>query len=87
MSLLQNIQNKPEYVRWRILYGTLAVCMIVVVALWVWTIRGHVFPKKEITVQETVSSPSPFKVLKESGTVVFKDFVGGINKIKGDFGE
>ncbi|MFC1720813.1 hypothetical protein ACFLY0_01465 [Patescibacteria group bacterium] len=86
MNFLQNIQNKPEYVRWRILYATLFVCMLVVVSLWVWTIRGHVLPEKEIQAEETISTPSPFKVLKDSTSVIFQDFVGGINKIKSDIG-
>ncbi|MFC1614964.1 hypothetical protein ACFL22_00170 [Patescibacteria group bacterium] len=85
MNFLQNIQNKPEYVRWRILYITLAVCMAVVVSLWVWTVRGHVLPEEEIQVEDTISTPSPFKVLKDSGTVIFQDFIGGVNDIKSGF--
>ena len=85
MNFLQNIQNKPEHVRWRILYVTLAVCMAVVVALWVWTVRGHVLPEREKQIEDSISTPSPFKVLKDSGAVIFQDFIGGVKDIKSGF--
>jgi len=85
MNFLQNIQNKPEYIRWRILYITLAVCMAVVVALWVWMVRGQVLPEKVVQKEDSISTPSPFKVLKDGGVVIFQDFLGGIKDIKSGF--
>ena len=87
-KFLQNIQNKPEHIRWRILYITLFISMALVVSIWILTIRGYILPQKEVPIQEAKeTSSSPFKILKDSGSVLFGDFVGGIKEIKSNVSE
>ncbi len=84
-KFLKKIQNKPEHVRWRILYVTLTVCMMLVIIVWIGAVREKMISDQTNTVEEKIST-SPFKVLKNGIFIFYQDFLDGVDKVKTNIG-
>lgn len=79
LDKIEKIQKKPEHVRYKILFISVAVIMFAIIFVWVSVVKLSFEPK--IEKKESVVSPinSAFGFIKDiSGTI--KDGVEEINK-------
>lgn len=85
IAFIENLRNKPESTRRTILFSSLAIVMVVIVSIWVMTIK-YTLDFSRVS-SATSNAASPFFIVREGGREFFGVLSREFVEIKGRFSD
>lgn len=77
---IKKLQSKDEFARKQILTGVMALSMVIVGVVWIYSF-GHVFGKSDKKVAESDNTIKPLTIFKNSIGDTYKNISASVGKI------
>lgn len=79
-KVILNLKQKPEHIRRQVLYGVVLVCGVVLVLVWVSSLKGR-FAKKADESAGLTNDLAPFYMLKDNFGKAVREVSSEVKKI------